>query len=24
MIHAAERGAPKPLLGTRDINELAR
>ncbi|MCI4322838.1 MAG: NAD(P)H-binding protein [Thermoplasmata archaeon] len=24
MIHAAGRGAPKPLLGTRDINELAR
>jgi uncharacterized protein YbjT (DUF2867 family) len=24
MIHAAQRGAPKPLLGTRDINELAR
>ena len=23
MIHAAERGAPKPLLGTRDINALA-
>jgi uncharacterized protein YbjT (DUF2867 family) len=24
MIHAAQRGAPKALLGTRDINELAK
>jgi len=23
MIHAAQRGAPKRLLGNRDINELA-
>jgi hypothetical protein len=23
MIHAVARGAPKPILGTRDINELA-
>ena len=24
MIHAVQRGAPKTLLGTRDINELAK
>jgi hypothetical protein len=24
MIHAAQRGAPKPILSTREINELAK
>jgi uncharacterized protein YbjT (DUF2867 family) len=24
MIHAVQKGAPKPLLGTRDINDLAK